>query len=135
MNLRLPRHRLVPVGKLHLDGHWLTVAADAEIHHAARGRFLNHPAQLGSTLYRRAVQAHDDVMLVQAGFSGGSVLVNHGDLRSVLFLELQFSEPLRRNVGDVHSEIRRSAAALFRTVAPISSFRPCHRSSIAPVAR
>ncbi len=48
-------------------------------------------------------------MLVQPGFSGGSVLVDHRDLCSVLFLKLQFSQPLGRNVGDVHSEIRRSA--------------------------
>src|ERR1700674_1454849 len=92
VNLRLPRHRLAPVGKLHLDGHRLTVAADPEIHHSAWGRFLNHPAQLGSTLYGCTVQAHDDVMLVQPGFSGGSVLVKHGDLCSVLLLELLFSE-------------------------------------------
>src|ERR1700687_1250016 len=61
-------------------------------------------------------------MLVQSGFSGGGVLVNHGDFRAVLFLELQLSQPLRRNVGNVHSEIRRSAAALFRTEAPIPVF-------------
>src|SRR5271157_1267650 len=113
-----PSHRLVPVGKLHLDRQGLTVAADAEIHHAARWRFFNHPAQLGSTLYRRAVQAYDDVMLVQPGLSGGSVLVDHRDLRAVLFLELQFSQPLRRNVSDIHSEIRRSAA-LLRAVTPV----------------
>src|ERR1039458_36505 len=116
-----PPRRLVPVGELHLDRHSLTVAADAEIHDAAGRRFLNHPAQLGGTLYRGTVQAYDDVVLVQPGFSGGSVLVDHGDRGSVLFLEFQFAQPLRRNVSDVHSEIRRSAA-LFRAVIPVPAF-------------
>jgi hypothetical protein len=100
----------VPVGQLHLDGHGLTVAADAESHHAARRRFLNHAAQLGGTINRSAVEAYDHVMLVHAGFSRGSVLVDHGDLRSVFFLELQFRKALSGDVVDVDSEVRRSAA-------------------------
>src|SRR6266849_106044 len=122
VDLRLPFHRLVPVGELHLDRQWLAVTADAEIDHAARRRLLNHPTQLSSTLYRRAVQAYDHVMFVQTGLSGGSVLVDHRDLRSVLFLELQFSEPLRRDVCDVHSEIRGSTAPLFRPITPTPAF-------------
>ena len=111
----------MPVGKLRFDRQRLTVAADAESHHAAWRRFLDHPAQLGGTLYRRTVQAHDDIMLVQPGFSGGSVLVDHGDFRTVLFLELQFSQPLRGNVGDIHSEIG-GAAALLCAVTPVPDF-------------
>src|SRR5208282_4209886 len=110
LDVWFPRHRLAPVGKLHLDGQRLTVAANAEIHHAAWRHFSNHAAQLSRTLYRRTVQTYDHVVFVQSGFSGGSVLVDHRNLGSVLFLELQFSQTLGRNVSDVHSEIRRSAA-------------------------
>src|SRR5271169_2333637 len=60
-------------------------------------------------------------MLAQPGFSGGSVLVDHRDLGSVLFLELQFSQPLGGNVGDVHSQIRRSAA-LLAAETPVPTF-------------
>ena len=44
-------------------------------------------------------------MLVQSRFSGGSVLIDLCDFRSVLFLKLQFSEALCGNVSDVHSQV------------------------------
>src|ERR1700677_2417647 len=85
-HFRFPGHQLVAVRKLHLDGHGLTVAADAERDHAAGGGLFDHAAQLSSALYRSAVQADDDVMDLHLSFSGGSVLIYLGDLGAVLFL-------------------------------------------------
>src|ERR1700692_2019477 len=62
--LRLPRHRLLAVRKLHLDGQRLAVTANAKTHHAAGRRFFYHPSQLGGALYRCTIYAYDYVMVM-----------------------------------------------------------------------
>src|SRR5208282_3175461 len=111
-HIRLPCHRLVPVGQLHFDRHGLTVATDPQANDAARRSFLDHAAQLSSAFDGRAVEAQYDVVFVQAGFTSGSVLVNGGDLDSVFLIQFEGSEAIRGNVLDVDTEVGGSGGAL-----------------------
>ena len=83
----------------------LAFPADSQGDHAATGSFADHPPQLGCALNSGPVQGQDDIVFFETGFAGRGVLIDHGDFRAVLFLELQLSQPLRRNVGNVHSEV------------------------------
>ena len=80
------------VCKLHFDGHGLAITADAEIHYASRRGFSYDSAHLSGAFNGCAVHADDYVMVMQARFSGRSILVDRRDLDSMLFFELQCAE-------------------------------------------
>src|SRR6266850_1339241 len=100
----------------------LAVPADTQRDYAASRRFTDHPAQLGGTLDARAVQGQDNVVLLQASFAGGRVLIHHGDFRAMFFFQLQCAQALGRDVGNVPSEIGRAATAFLDSVAPVPVF-------------
>ena len=101
---------LVLVGQLHFDGQRLPVAAHSQRNDAARRSFVDHPLQLRLALDRRAIQSEDDVMLLDAGLAGRSILVNHRYLDTLFFFQLQGAQAFRGDVRDVDAQVGIGAA-------------------------
>ena len=83
------------VGQLHLHGHRLAVAAQAERDHAAGRRLVDHPAQLRPALDRRAIHAENDVVLLDARLARRSILVDHRHLDALFFFQFRVRPAVR----------------------------------------
>ena len=92
VNVARPRHHcvlFVLVGQLYLNAHRLTVAAQAQAYETAWRSFMDHTAQLGTAFDGSAVHAQDHVVLLETGFSGGRVLIDHGDFDAFFLFQFQ----------------------------------------------
>src|SRR5215831_5019863 len=96
---------LVAIAELYADLHGVAVAADAQVHAAARRHLAQKAAQLLFAVHGSPVELQDHIVLFQAGFAGRRVLVDHGDFHAALFLELQRPNPLGGDVLDVDPEV------------------------------
>src|SRR5215831_19754097 len=85
-------HHLAAISKLHLERQRLSSAAQTERDDATTGGFTNHAPQLCSTFDRRAIQGENDVVLLQSGLAGGSILIDHRHLGALLFLEFESAQ-------------------------------------------
>ena len=73
---------------------------------------MNHALQLRFAFDRGSVHAQNDVVLFDASFAGGSILVNHGHFNTLLLFQLQGAEPVGADIHDVHTQIGTRARIL-----------------------
>ena len=101
---RVGELRAIGQRDLHVQG--LSVAHDGERHRAPWLRLANNVAELIFIFDLIAIEADDHVVLLQTGFSGRCVLVNHRHLGPRGALQLQGLHAIGRDVANIDPKVR-----------------------------
>ena len=76
-----------------------------KVTYASRRSFADHAVQLRLAFDGRPVHGENDVVLLDAGFARGSVLIHHGHFHTLFFLQLQSAQAVGSDIHNVHAKV------------------------------